>query len=306
MSKLNSSHLALLTEIERTGSLARAALALGISAPAVSQQLSRLEKDLGAVCVERGARGARLTALGRRLAEHGIRISQELEAAEQSTAEFLGTHANRLRIGAPPSLSIALLPAAIAAIRYRHPGAELSVVDVMSDEGSELVATGHLDLALCADYVGAVADDRVASHHLARDLLEVLIPDDHAWAAAGAEPALELRVLAEEDWVSGPRGRPSRSQLDEVAAESGFIPRVPFETESYDVMQALVDAGVAVALVPHSAVRERPTIVSKPFARPLWREIRAVVASSSEHVPLAHELLGHLFAATASGRIPNH
>lgn len=307
--KLTSIQLALLVEIQRTGSLARAALNLDVSPPAVSQQLARIEKDIGIALVERGARGARLTTLGRQLAEHGLVVTAELERAQQAAEEFLGTHANRLRIGAPPSVSTALLPDVLATLRYRFPQAQLSVVDVMSDAGSGLVADDVLDVALTATYVDQPANDRVVAHHMLSDPIMVVLPDDHVLARAGAHarsgsdsPAVpvDLAELADEDWASGPPGRPSRVQLENAAAEHGFLPRVPFQTESYDVAQALSDAGVAIALVPKLALSDRLATNARPLASPLSREIHAVTPRSTDHIPLAAHFVAHLTQVVAA------
>jgi DNA-binding transcriptional LysR family regulator len=299
--KLTSAQLALLVEIERTGGLARAALRLEVSPPAISQQLARIEKEVGLSLVDRGARGARLTPLGRRLAQHGKLVADELERARRTVAEFLGAHAGRLRVGAPPSISVALLPDILAALRYRFPQAELSVIDVMSDAGAALVAEDVLDVAFGAAYGTPPSDDRVTPHHVFSDPLLVVLPDDHPLAGDPPGTPVRLDQLAGEDWVSGPRGRPSRVQLDDAAAECGFLPRVPFQTESYDVAQALAGAGVAIALVPRLALSDRSATKARPLARPVRREVYALLPRDCDHVPLARQFLQYVTEAVASG-----
>lgn len=289
-----STQLALLVEIQRTGSLARAALNLDVTPPAVSQQLARLEKEVGVPLVERGARGARLTPLGTTLAAHGSRVAEELAAAQETAAQFLGVHLNRLRVGAPPSLSMTLLPDVLASIRYRFPHSQLSVIDVMSDAGAGLIADGLLDLALSASYTDLTKNDLVSFHHLLDDAMMVVLPYDHPLGEGSAEVPIDLAELADEDWVSGPPGRPSRVQLDDAAAERGFVPRVPFVTESYDVAQSLSDSGVAISLIPRLALNEKLTTIVRPLALPLVRRVVAVVPTSLDHIPLATEFLRDL------------
>lgn len=298
-----STQLRLLLEIQQTGSLARAALNLDVTPPAVSQQLARLEKEVGVPLVERGARGARLTPLGLSLAASGERVARELEAAQEKAAEFLGVHLDRLRVGAPPSLSMTLLPEVLASIRYRFPRAELSVIDVMSDAGAGLIADGVLDLALSASYVDLPRNESVSYQHLLDDPMMVVLPDDHPLAEGNADVPIGLGELADENWVSGPPGRPSRIQLDDAAAEHGFVPRVPFVTESYDVAQSLSDSGVAISLIPRLALDSRHTTIVRPPTTPLIRRIVAVVPTSREHIPLADEFLHNLaeVAATTTG-----
>jgi molybdate transport repressor ModE-like protein len=285
---LSSSQLAVLVEIRRTGSLARAALNLAVTPPAVSPQVARMEKVVGSPLVTRGARGARLTTLGASLADHGERVLAELAAAQETAAEFVGAHDRRLRVGAFPSAAVALLPVALASLRLRFPDSELSVTDLPSDGGAELVARGDLDLALTASYRGVPRRDGLRFAHVHSDPLHLVVPDDHR--VAGRD-RVRLAVLAQETWVSGLAQRPSRAQLDDCAADAGFVPRVAFQTESYDVAQALVAAGVAIALVPRLALVHRPGTVVTTLEPALTREIYAVLPGGGDEVRLAGELL---------------
>ncbi len=292
--RLTSSQLLILVEIQRTGSLARAALNLDVSPPAVSQQLIRVEKIVGAALVERGPRGAALTPLGERLAEHGTRVYEELVRAEDSAAAFLQTHAKRLRVGSLPSVSASLLPPVLASLRYRHPDVELSVVDLPSDAGAQMVADDRLDVAFAATYSPAATEntwgDRLSIELILRDPMVVVLPDDHRLAGPSRTP-VDIGDLAEESWVSGSPGRPSRGQLDDVAADAGFVPHVPFQTESYDVAQALTDSGVAVAFVPRLALSDRLSANARPLAQPVYRDITAVTPRTTDHIPLIPDLL---------------
>ena len=289
---LTSTQLALLVEIGRTGSLARAALNLDVTPPAISQQLARIEKEMGVPLVERGARGARLTPLGELLAEHGKLVAGELGG------EHIGKQRHTHATAAPRSAADSHVHQGISLqyhpVRYQFPQAELSVVDVMSDAGPGLVADGELDLAIAASYGKLPDTDRVNLHHLLSDKLLAVLPDDHRLAAGGDATPVELSELSRETWVSGPRGRPSRVQLDDAAAEQGFVPSVPFETESYDVAQALAGAGVAVALIPLLALTKLPTTRARPVNPPLAREVFAVLPSSDDHIPLARHFLTRL------------
>jgi molybdate transport repressor ModE-like protein len=291
--EMSSGQLRLLVEIKRTGSLARAALNLSVSPPAVSQQLAKLEREVGAALVERGTRGTRLTELGERLAGHGERVMDELAEASETAAGFIGAHVNRLRVGAPPSLSMTLLPEALAAARYRAPKAELSVIEVKSDEGPTLVAAGELDVALSARYTQLLTTEPLTVHHLLDDPLVAVLPDDHPLAGQPNRP-IGLQELSEEQWASGPPGRPSRVQLEDAAAREGFVPQVPFVTESYDVAQSLADSGVAVSLVPRLALNPRLSTTIRSLRQPVARSIVAVVPSDTDHIPLAVEFVRDL------------
>ena len=299
-----SSQLGLLRAVRQAGSLARAAHALGLTPPAVSQQLARLEREVGSPLVERGARGTSLTRLGTLLAAHADRVASELVSADETVAEFMGAHAHRLRLGAFPSAAVSLLPEALTALRHRNPEAQLSVVDLPSDGGTELVASGELDFALTASYgQPQVVGDGVRLEHLLTDPLRVVVPDDHPLAKGAQGRPIRLEALQADAWVCGIAGRPARTQLEAAAANLDFVPRVQFQTESYDVAQALAAAGVAVAFVPQLALLDTPSTKSLRLEPELTREIYAAVPSSTSHVVLAAELLDVLRKICASRRL---
>jgi molybdate transport repressor ModE-like protein len=302
---LESHQLRLLYEIHRGGSLARAAKTLGITPPSVSQQLTQLERQLDSVLVERGARGARLTAPGLLLVRRAEAVLAQLSQAEGDVASYLGAHTRRLRLGAFPSAAVTLLPEALTALRHRHPDSELSVIDLVSDQGSALVDAGELDLALTASYGQRL--DRPAGVrfvHLRRDPIRVVLPLDHRLASEPGDGPIALDMLRKDAWVCGIAGRPARRQLEEAARSRGFRPAVPFQTESYDVAQALVAAGVAVAFVPQGAVTASPVTVTRNLVEPsLHRDIYVVLPTSTEHVVLA-EILLELLVSGQSGEEP--
>jgi molybdate transport repressor ModE-like protein len=287
---LSAFHLQLLGEVQRAGSLAGAARALGVSPPAVSQQVARVEDELGVAVVNRGSRGASLTELGAALAEHGRAITDHVEAAAEDSDRLLGRHARRLRVGAVASTVQPILADALATIRLRYPDSELSVVEVGSDTGVELVADGSLDLAVVAGYGAVPAHEGLALHELSVDELLLAVPDDHA-LAAHPRTTVDLRDLEGDAWVSGAPGRRHRVQLDVLAAGFGFVPRVTFETESFQVAQALVSAGVAVAIVPATARLALSGVRHYRITGEPTRLLYAVTAQSVKHLPLAEPML---------------
>jgi molybdate transport repressor ModE-like protein len=287
---LSAFHLQLLGEVQRAGSLAGAARALGVSPPAVSQQVARMESELGAAVVSRGSRGASLTEIGAALAAHGRAITEHVEAAAETSDGLLGRHARRLRVGAVASTVQPILADALATIRLRYPDCELSVVEVGSDTGVELVADGSLDLALVAGYGDPPFHEGLAIREVSVDELLLVVPDDHALART-QQTSVDLRQLEGDAWVSGAPGRRHRVQLDALAAGFGFVPRVTFETESFEVAQALVSAGVAVAIVPGTARLSLSGVRHYRITGEPTRSLYAVTAQNVHHLPLAEPML---------------
>ncbi|MEV7087181.1 LysR family transcriptional regulator [Streptomyces sp. NPDC093085] len=288
--------LRLLALIERHGSLTAAAQALGLSPPAVTQQVARAEREWSVPLVVRGPRGATLTVAGRLLAAHGHLIDQQVDEAEARLAALRGKLSLRLRTGAFQAAALHLLPPALTALRHRRPDADVSVQDLHSEDGITEVGEGRLDLAVIASW-GALPDPppHIAVHPLFRDPLVVVLPDDHPLARPegedGAEP-LRLEELRDESWVTIVAGHAAREQFDRAAAGAGFTPRIRFQTASYDVAQALVGTGIGVALVSRLALTRPPGTVHRALGRPrLHRELHAVTAADPVLTPLVDVFL---------------
>jgi molybdate transport repressor ModE-like protein len=257
---LDVGRLRVLVEVSRAGSIAAAARRLSYTPSAVSQQLSKLEAELGARLVERSGAGVRLTQVGAVLVRHGERVLGALREAEVAAASAVGAEPRQLAIGTFATAGAALVPAALAELRGRHPDVHLSVLDLEPPRGYELVTSGDLDLLITHRYPGvaAVPTQGLVRRPLLTDPLKIVLPAAHP--LAGAPGRIALADLATEHWISGGLGVPNRVCLEAVTARAGFTPRVSYETADYALTLALVRVGLGVALVPAMVVADDPAI----------------------------------------------
>lgn len=282
---LDPGRLLVLVTVGELGGVTRAARALGRTPPAVSQQLARLERDVGAQLVERHAQGVWLTPLGRRMSRHAKEIQLAVKRAAEDAADHLARHRDRLRLGAFPTAGLRLLPEALAALRHRRPDTELSVVDLGPHEGLDLVADRELDLALVAEYAEPLAAPTgVALVHLLDDPVHAVLPEEHPLAGDVGPSALS--DFAADAWACAPPHLPNRTQLERAARAAGIEPTVPFEPESYAVAQALVSAGVAVSFVPELAITAHPGTRHRRLEPLLARRIHAAIPADTRFAPL--------------------
>jgi DNA-binding transcriptional LysR family regulator len=296
-----AAQILLLHEIAQRGSLASTAQSLLLTPSAVTQQVNRLERDLGATVVDRRTHGTQLTPLGKILAAEGPAILASLARAGEASDAYLRRHASRLRVAALASTVRPLVADALALVRLRFPDAELSVTEVGSEQGVDLVDAGlDVDVAVVADYGRLDIPPGVRRTALGGEPMLLVVPDGHP-AAHGGEGPVDLGQFTGADWVSGAAGTRHRIQQDEVAARFGFSPRVPFETESYEVAESIVAAGVAVAVVPRSAWHGLPGTTALPISGNPRRELVAVTPAHTEHLALLPTLLDAL-RCTASER----
>ncbi|HSD79067.1 MAG TPA: LysR family transcriptional regulator, partial [Solirubrobacteraceae bacterium] len=130
--------------VVRAGSFSRAAEALALTQPAVSQQIAALERTAGVALLVRGRGGPAPTGAGALLLAHADVVAERLELATMQLAELAAGERLRLRVGAFPSALATLVPGAIERLRDRQPGVR---VDVAQAPIAELVAAvGRGDL----------------------------------------------------------------------------------------------------------------------------------------------------------------
>jgi len=244
---LDAARLRVLVEIAHAGSIAAAARRMSFTPSALSQQLAKLEAEVGCQLLDRGASGIALTSAGAVLVEHGERVIGELRDAETAMQAAAAAEPAHLAIGTFATAGAHLVPDALAALRRRHPGVQLSLVDLEPPDGYGLVAARDLDLLITHRYPGMPSTETRGLHRerLLDDPLKLVLPAGHP-----VTHPISLADLADEDWISGGLTVPNRVCLDTLTAEAGFRPRVRYETADYNVVLALIGVGLGIALVP--------------------------------------------------------
>ncbi|MGO1054708.1 LysR family transcriptional regulator [Crossiella sp. CA198] len=266
-------HLRVLRAVARTGSYSAAAVRLGYTQPAVSQQMKALERLCGTPLVVRCGRKMRLTEAGVELVRRAGLVLAEVAAAERAVGELAGRRAGQVRLVVFPSGSATLVPPVAARISREHPDIRLSLTEAEPPESVELLRAGECDLALAFTYPGEpepVETPGLLTVKLFTDPLVVLLPAGHALCAA---PGVSLPDLAREHWIAGCAR--CREHLVHACAAAGFQPDITFATDDNLAVQGLVAAGLGVAVVPElmlSAVR-RPDVCVRPLRPPLRREV---------------------------------
>src|SRR3954452_7498039 len=149
---LDVKRLKVLREVARTGSFSAAAEELGYTQPAISQQISALEREAGTRLLQRGSRGVTLTDAGRSLVDHSDAILARLAAAEEELEALAGLRGGRLRLASFPTAGAALVPLAIKLFSDRHPGVELSLIEAEPENALPRLKAGELDVALTFEY----------------------------------------------------------------------------------------------------------------------------------------------------------
>lgn len=292
--------LRLLRELSTRGTIAATAAACSLTPSAVSQQLSTLEREVGAPLLVRDGRRVVLTEAARVLVAHTEEVLATLQRAAAAIAQLDGSLRGVLRLGSFPTAAGTLASAAIAACHRAHPELRVLLAEHETTDGLAALRSGHLDLTLVYEYtlLAGVADEGVELLPLLQEPLLAALPPTEGPADAIEGPVL-LRELAGQRWIAPSSDASLRVALERACELAGFSPRIDYRSDDFTVILGLVQAGLGVSLVPAIAV--------EPMATPIrLREIgdlrlsrtvsAAVRAGSAEH-PLIAAMLTELRSA---------
>ncbi|GAA4570463.1 LysR family transcriptional regulator [Planotetraspora kaengkrachanensis] len=242
--------LRVLLAISKTGSVTAAARELNYTQPSVSHHLSRLEAETGAKLVQRAGRGIRLTEAGRLLAERAAEILGRIESASAELAAHVGLRAGRVRLAAFPSALGTLVPEAAVRLAHDHPGLDLRLAEAEPPEALRMLRAGDVDVAVVFQY------GQAGVPHGGPDVdglrITPLLDEPSLLVTPGGSPSGSLRDHAESRWIAGCDR--CRAHLLDLCSGSGFEPRISFTTDDYVAVQAMVAAGLGVAVLPRLAL----------------------------------------------------
>ncbi len=239
---MNRNHVAIFRAVAESGSFSGGAEVLGISQPAVSQQVGELETSLGVRLFDRLGRGIRLTRAGEVLAGHARRIGAIEEEAERAIAELRGLRRGRLAIGASTTIGVYLLPDVLGEFRRRHPRIELELEIGNTQNVQEKLAEGLVDVGLTEGFVEAREFDSVVFRE---DDLVAIAPPGHRLLQG---PVAAKRLCA-EPFVMRERGSGTRAVIERALADAGLSVEVVMSLGSTEAVKRAVASGIGVAIV---------------------------------------------------------
>lgn len=252
------------------GSVSAAAQALGVSQPALTKSIRRLEAHYGLALFERRARGMALTPFGETLLAHAKLIDAQCRFADAEMRAFTKGAAGRLRIGAGPFWGATVIPLAIVRLQRQLPNLEVELdVGVNTLIHPKLFA-GDLDIVVCAlpDAGGPPAGIDV--HRFFDLTMRVIAGDDHPLVRRRHVSAADL---APYPWALYQRDREMVAKLiTALRDDGGTPPRVMVESSSVLAVLEMLKSGPYLSCIADAFLRARPDIGVRavPFRRDIW------------------------------------
>jgi LysR family transcriptional activator of glutamate synthase operon len=270
-------------------SFTRAASKVLVAQPALSQQIAKLEAELGVPLVDRTTRRVGMTQAGERLVEHARRVLREVDVAQEELADLAGVRSGRLTIGASQTVGGFDLLGLLATFHRRYPDVDLALRENLSISLAGQLRNDELDLAFITIPAGPATEGLERRLVSSEDMVAIL-PADHE---LGARETLRIDDLEDQTVVTFRHGATIRRRLDEAAQRAGVDLRVAFETNEVTRMRAIAAAGLAVAILPRTdAEQPGPPVVAVPFDEPGFRHTVYMCARAGRHhSPAARALI---------------
>ena len=244
-------HLLALQAVAEEGSFGRAARSLGYTQSAISQQIAALERIVGQQLIDRpgGPRPVTLTDAGTLLLTHARGINARLAAAQADLDALSAGDAGPLRVGTYQSVGARVLPTLLSVFRAEWPKVDIRLVESTDDRDLlALVERGEIDVSFCVIPFEAGPFEAI---ELMRDPYVLVVPADSPLADREKTPT--LREILDLPLISYRTCRMTQ-RVEERLRLAGREPQVVFRSDDNGTVQALVAAGVGVALVPRLTV----------------------------------------------------
>lgn len=248
-------------QIAAERNFSRAADKLHIAQPSLSQQLLKLEKEIGVLLFHRSTSSVELTHAGTVFVDKAQAILDMVEQLKQEMEDISQMKRGRLIVGSMPITGTTLLPLVLPAFQAAYPDVEVTLVEETSANLGLLTSNGQTDISLLAL---PLKEESLAYEPLLDEEIVLAVPSQHPLAAkyagaGGAQMEVPLKALANEPFVALKKGQGFRQLTLELCRQAGFEPNIAFESTNMETVQALVAAGMGIAFVPSLIARNAPS-----------------------------------------------
>jgi LysR family hydrogen peroxide-inducible transcriptional activator len=285
-----------LLAVAKTGNFSRAAEQCHVAQPSLSQQIAKLETELGERLFSRLKRSTVLTAAGEALVQRAARILAEVDAAHRDVADAAEQVRGKVRVGVIPTIAPYLLPRVLALTARECPAMEVRIHEATTAQQLVSAAACEIDLAIVSL---PIADPRFVREPLFDEELLLAVPPRHPLAK---KPRIRLADLETERFILMEEGHCLADQSLSFCQRTDFHPQVAFRSAQLETIQALVASGVGISLMPRMAVHLKrggqPVYLSLAPPKPT-RTIGVLWRKEHHHSRAAREFLRLLRDACA-------
>ena len=238
--------------VARTGNFSRAARECRVAQPSLSQQILKLEDEVGERLFERTQRQAHLTSAGSLFLPHALSILEAAERGRQEIREMGGRVRGKIVLGALPTIAPYFLPAIIRLFREKYPGVELVIQEETTQQLLRGLEERQLDLALISE---APPSPRIEIQELFTEELLLCLPASHPLVREEKVVAADLQ---REKFILMQDGHCLGAQAHQFCESKGFHPEISCRSAQIGTVLAMVQSGLGISLIPEMALRGAP------------------------------------------------
>lgn len=285
--------------VARTGNFSRAAEQSRVAQPSLSQQIMKLEEELGERLFDRMKRETKLTPAGEAFLRRAVRILEEVDAAKREAADAKALPRGVVTMGVLPTIAPYLLPKILTAFTEKFPSVEIVIQEDTTARLLKQLHAYEIDFALASQ---PIQDDRLEVRELFSEELLLALPPGHLLAR---KRTIGVGDLEGERLIVMQTGHCLGDQVLRFCDRRDLHPKISFRSAQLETIQALVSAGLGISLIPAMAVQ--PERADAPVYRSLQapRPDRKIVALWPKQRPpgrAAGELLKLVSARSGKAR----
>ena len=275
--------------VAESGSFSRAAEQSHVSQPSLSQQILKLEGELGARLFDRLGRSVRLTDVGKTFLPRARAVLRELEAARGDVVEQKDSVGGAICVGVIPTIAPYFLPTQLTFLSRRFPQARVTVVEEITPVLLERLRASVVDVAILAL---SIRGHEFETFPLLTEHLFAALPKEHRFARRSY---ISLKDLREEDFLLLRDGHCFRDTAVAACDRARLHPQIVFESGQFSSILSMVGAGMGVSIVPEMAVEKRAGCKFVRIAdEEASRTVGAVVLRGRSLTRLQKAFLAHL------------
>ena len=271
--------------VAKHGTFTRASEVEHVAQPSLSQQILKLEAELGSRLFDRLPRSARLTVFGKAFLPKAERILRELEEAKTELQEMAGNEKGDVVVGIIPTIAAYLLPKLLKGFAARHPLITLKIIEDITPTLLQRLHDGTIDMAIAAL---PITEGDLASEELFEEKFYAVLPKTHRRASS---KSISLTDLNREPFLLLKEGHCFRDSLIAACHKSKVTPSVVFESGQFATILAMVSAGMGVSAVPAMAVQPQSGCTFIPISGKHSTRKVGIISSRNHYQSRAQRLL---------------
>lgn len=241
-------------QIAKEKNFSRAAEKLHIAQPSLSQQLSKLEKEIGVLLFQRNTNSVELTHAGALFVEKAQTILDLVEQLKQEMDDISQMRSGKLIVGSLPITGSHILPLVLPVFQQRFPDIEIALVEETTANLESLAANGQTDICLLSL---PLAEPSLVYREIKEEEILLAVPPRHDLANKKRNNLVEIGKLRQEPFIVLKKGQGFRQITLDLCQTAGFDPHIVFESGNIETVQSLVAAGMGIAFVPQMVARDK-------------------------------------------------